>query len=123
MKRVYIAGKYSDDDIIKILANIRTGQQMAAFLMSEGFAVCCPFLDYQLALTQMGMYLTKAQFQANSMAWVDVSDALLVLPGWETSGGTKREIARAKQLGIPVFYSLTDLEEWDRGQRRAGSRL
>lgn len=112
MKRIYIAGKYNDKDIVSCLANIRRGIEMGAYLMQQGDAVYCPFLDYQFALTSQGSFLTKEQFQANSMAWVEVSDALLILPGWETSGGTKREIARAEDLGIPVFYDLEGLREW-----------
>lgn len=107
--RIYIAGKYNDSNIVDCLANIRRGIEMGALLVNGGYAVFCPFLDYQFAFTSHGSSLTKAQFQANSMAWVDVSDALLILPGWETSGGTKREIARAEELGIPVFYSLEEL--------------
>lgn len=114
MKRIYIAGKYNDSDIVSCLANIRRGIEMGALLTNRGYAVFCPFLDYQFALTSHGASLTKDQFQANSMAWVDVSDALLVLPGWETSGGTKREIARAESLGIPVFYCLGELDEWNK---------
>jgi len=114
LKRIYICGKYSDTDIIKILRNIRVGQEMAALLMRLGHAVFCPFLDYQIALNSIGGGLTKGQFQANSMAWVEVSDALYVIPGWETSGGTKREIAWAEELGIPVFYDLASLQEWAR---------
>jgi len=44
-----------------------------------------------------------------SMAWLDVSDAVLVLPKYRKSGGTNLEIARAKELGIPVFYSIEDI--------------
>ena len=48
--------------------------------------------------------LTKEEYQQNSLAWVDVCDEIWILKGWETSGGTIREIARAEELGIPVKY-------------------
>jgi hypothetical protein len=35
-------------------------------------------------------------------------DLVVVVPGWETSGGTLKEIAEAERLGIPVFYWLRD---------------
>lgn len=114
LKRIYIAGKYSDDDIIGCLANIKKGIEMAGLLIRMGYAVYCPFLDFQIGLTKHGNDLEKGDYQANSMAWVDVSDALLILDNWETSGGTKREIARAESLGIPVFYSLADMRVADR---------
>ncbi len=112
-KRIYIAGKYDDKDIVSCLSNIRKGLEMASLLMKKGYAVFCPFADFLYAFTSSGPYLSKNEFQDNSMAWVDVSDALLVLPGWETSGGTKREIARASDLGKPVFFTVEGLDEWN----------
>lgn len=113
MKRIYIAGKYNDTDIVKCLSNIRKGIDMAGKLMGMGFAVYCPFLDFQIGLTVNGSGFGKEVYQANSMAWVEVSNALLVLPGWETSGGTKREISRAQALGIPVFFDVEGVVEWN----------
>jgi hypothetical protein len=43
------------------------------------------------------------------MQWLEVSDAVLVVQGFERSTGTRREIARAGQLGIPVHFSFEDL--------------
>jgi len=116
--RVYVAGPYSADNVIDVLGNIRRGVALSAQLLAEGYAVFCPFLDFQLALTPYGAMLPKEAYQKNSMAWVDVSDAVLVLlPGWEKSGGVRREIERASELDIPVFYSLADLEKYARGKR------
>lgn len=112
MKRVYLAGKYSADNIIDCLSNINEGITCGAMLLSKGYAVFCPFLDHHFALTPYSPLLEKKHYQNNSMAWVDVSDALLIMPHSEGSKGVQREIERAKDLGIPVFYSLHDLDEW-----------
>lgn len=112
MKRIYIAGKYDDKDIVSCLSNIRRGIEMASLLMNEGYAVFCPFTDFLFSFTENGPKLDKAKYQANSMAWVDVSDAMILLPGWENSGGTKREIERASELGIPVFLTVEGLRVW-----------
>jgi hypothetical protein len=109
MKRIYIAGKYDDENIISCLANIRQGIEMAVKLAANGYAVYCPFLDFLFALVRGGAELDKQDFQKNSMAWVEVSDALLILDNWRTSNGTKREIARAEQLLIPIFYNIHEL--------------
>ena len=37
-------------------------------------------------------------------------DAVLVVPGWEKSSGTRAEIAEANACGIPVFYALEALQ-------------
>ena len=115
--KIYVAGPYSADNVIDILGNIRRGIDLSARLLAAGYSIFCPFLDFQFALTIYGGALTKADYQRNSMAWVDVSDAVLVsLPGWEKSRGTEREIERATSLRIPVFYSVTDLENYRRSK-------
>ena len=43
------------------------------------------------------------------MAWLEVSDAVVLVPGWEQSNGTKKEIEVAEKLGIPV-YSYDDFK-------------
>jgi len=44
------------------------------------------------------------------MAWLVVSDAVLVLPGWLNSKGTIAEVDKASRLSIPIFHSLDDLK-------------
>jgi hypothetical protein len=50
------------------------------------------------------------------MAWLDVSDAVLLLDGWERSKGTLVEIDRAKELDIPIFNNINGLELWAGGE-------
>jgi predicted Rossmann-fold nucleotide-binding protein len=54
--------------------------------------------------------LTVRHYQQYSMAWMEASDAVLVVPGSENSKGTAAEIARADQLMMPVYYSLEELK-------------
>lgn len=106
--KIYIAGPYSADNIIDVLANIKQGIEAGHKLISMGYAVFCPFLDYQFAFfNSPGNTLTKEQYQANSMEWVKVCDAILLLPGWEKSGGVKRELEVAGD--IPVFNSVEEI--------------
>ena len=105
MKRVYVAGPYSGDDVITILANIRRGIDLSLKIMKLGHAVYCPWLDWQFGtITE----LTKEQYQANSMAWVEVSDAVVLAEGWEKSRGTQMEIYRAAELNIPIYKTFDD---------------
>jgi len=109
MKRVYLAGRYSADNIIDMLRNIREGITTGAMLLNNGYAVFCPFLDYQFSLTFYGSVLQKKHYQDNSMAWVECCHAMYVMPHSEESRGVQREIARARELGIPVFFSMEEL--------------
>ncbi len=104
MKRVYIAGPISGGTL-ETLANIRRGLKAACRAIKLGHAVFSPHLDFQLNLVaEPGDVLSVAEYQDNSMAWLEVSNEVWVLPGYENSNGTKREIARAHELKIPVKY-------------------
>lgn len=110
MKRVYVAGSYSDNNVISILNNMRRGMRTGTEVLLAGYAPFVPWLDYQLQLMLRGdEKLTVDDYYNYSMAWLEVSDALLVLPNYENSKGTLAEIKRAEELGIPVVYSKGEL--------------
>jgi len=100
--RIYLVGKISDSDPLKFLSNIETGISYSAYLIKNGNDVYCPFLDYQY---RFFFTLTKEDFQRNSMSFLEHwAEQVWVLPDWENSEGTRKEIARAEELGIPVKY-------------------
>jgi len=117
IKRVYVAGLYSRNadgsvaDVIGVLNNIRAGQKASLEVLRNGFAVFCPWLDYQFALLDDDP-IEKEVYMQNSMAWLEVSDAVLVISGNGIGGGVDAEIEKAFDLCIPVFYSLGDLKAW-----------
>ena len=57
--------------------------------------------------------ITIEDYYQYSIAWLEVSDAILVVPGSEESKGTQKEIDRANELKIPVFYTIRDLVIWN----------
>lgn len=108
MKRVYVAGRYSAPNVIDALENIRRGERASAELLLKGYAVFCPWLDHQLFLQLRDDEKIDLQtIQNHSLAWLEVSDLVYVLKGWETSIGTKKEIELAQSLGIPVVFEET----------------
>lgn len=109
IKRVYVAGPYSADNVLEVLRNIGKGQKACANLFKLGFAPFCPWHDKSYVYDNPDETFTVPMFYEYSMAWLEVSDAVMVLPGYETSKGTLAEIKRAEELGIPVFYSEHDL--------------
>lgn len=113
MKRVYIAGPYSSDNIIQGLENIRSGMRMAAKLLQHGLAVFCPWLDHQLFLQlREGEEISLETIQAHSLAWLRAADAVLVLKGFQASKGTLAEMKAAYDIDKPVFFNPLDLYEW-----------
>lgn len=105
MKRVYVAGAYSADNVIGALNNMRRGMRKATEKFLEGWAPFCPWMDfhYQLMLRD-GEELTVDDYYQYSLAWLDVSDLLYVINGWENSKGTIAEIRRAQKLNIPIEF-------------------
>ena len=51
-----------------------------------------------------GEKLDVEAYYRYSMAWLEVSDAVFVLPNSENSKGTQAEIKRAEELNIPVYH-------------------
>lgn len=109
MKRVYVAGAYSADNVLDVLHNIGRVIEESADLLSAGYAPFCPWLDYQFAMCNR--LIPKQSFYEYSIAWLKVSQVVYVLGGWEKSIGTKKEIQLAEKLNIPVAYDLEELDE------------
>jgi hypothetical protein len=110
MKKVYVAGVCSSYTTIGTLTNIRKGMRLSTEVLLAGFAPFCPWFDHQFVYQlRDGEEISKQRYQQNSMVWLSCCDAVLLVPGWENSNGTRREVVEALHLGIPVFDSLTEL--------------
>jgi hypothetical protein len=102
--RIYVAGPYSADNVIDVLNNIQKGMSLCAQILKNGDAPFCPWLDYQFHFFEPT--LTVEDYYRYSMAWLEVSEEVWVLSTYRgsESKGTKAEIERATELGIPVRY-------------------
>ena len=114
MRRVYIAGPYSGSKITDCLDNMRRGMRAGVEVLMAGFAPWVPWHDFhhQLML-QEGETLSVEDYYEYSIAWLEVSDAVLILDGWEKSKGTLAEIDMARRLKIPIFTTIEDLKAWN----------
>ena len=105
-KVVYIAGALNSDAV----GYIKNMHRMIAFarqVRRYGFSVYVPCNDFLEGLVD-GQFDYPDYFD-NSQPILLRCDAVALTPGWESSKGTQREIALAKEKGIPVFETIEDL--------------
>ena len=109
MIRVYVAGCYSADNVLDVLKNIGRGEKACATIWKLGFAPFCPWHDksYQMEFCEEDFPVNK--FYDYSMAWLEVSDAVCVIGDIANSKGCAMELKRARELGLPIFYSIEAL--------------
>ena len=104
MVRIYVAGPYSANNVLGVLTNIKVGMRKCTELLLKGYAPFCPWTDFHYSLMTRGEEVISVEKYYNmSLAWMEVSQAVLLLPGYENSVGTIAEIKRAEELGIPIF--------------------
>lgn len=114
IQRVYVAGAYNADNVISVLGNMRRGMDLSYKVLKEGFSPFCPWLDYHFSLIGE---VSINEYYKFSMDWLRVSDAVLVVPeGVENSKGTQAELEEAKRLGIPIFFDLESLMEYNNNE-------
>lgn len=101
MRRVYIAGPYTQGDTA---INVRTALGAAQELLLAGWAPYVPHLTHFWHLVYPGPY---EHWAALGIVWLEVADALVRLPG--ESPGADREVAFARDHGIPVYDSVAAL--------------
>ena len=107
MKAIYVAGKLNDSNAINYLLNVSAMMETAEQVRLAGFAPFVPAVDLLMGI-KFG-YKNYEDYFDPSQAWLAKADGVFLTPGWSESPGTKREIALANSLGIPVFYDLDEM--------------
>jgi len=108
MKVIYIAGPFRGPNSWAIENNIRRAEALALEVWELGAAAICPHANtrfYQGAAPD-------TQWLKGDLAILDKCDAVMCTLDWTRSVGARGEVDRARELGIPVFYKLEDLEDW-----------
>ncbi|MAG39596.1 hypothetical protein CMI41_01330 [Candidatus Pacearchaeota archaeon] len=105
MEIVYIAGKYRDEFPFEIQQNIDKAKEIAKIVWASGHVALCPHLNS----AHFEGLNTEQHFITGTLALMRRCDSVLLVPGWETSEGTKGEIEDALKREIPVYLNV---EEW-----------
>ena len=98
--RVYVAGPYRAETVEAREANITRARLAGRSLRQMGFHVFIPHCN---AAHEDG-HAPDAHFLEEALAFMRLCDAVIVLPGWEASAGTRAEMEEAERLGIPVMH-------------------
>lgn len=123
--RIYIAGPISKGDLYH---NIKQANDACLTLLKKGFAPLCPHWscyaggpykeepldddwrrDFRILAVaeKLPHGTTHSDWLGMDLPWVEVSHAVLRLPG--ESEGADQEVAHAHKFGIPVCHSISEI--------------
>lgn len=100
--RVYIAGAYSKGDVAM---NVREAMLVADTLVTLGHIPHIPHLTHFWHMVSPKPYEFWLDYDMNFIdSW---ADCILRIDG--LSRGADKEVKRAKEIGMPVYYKISDI--------------
>lgn len=110
--RIYVAGPISTSG--EPGPNVHQAAQAAAELRLAGLMPFVPHVNLLLHLVRPDVPISL--WMEWDLSWLELCDGLLRLPGH--SRGADLEVARALELGLPVFDNVLDAITWGQAKRR-----
>ncbi len=106
--RVYIAGPYTPNDGKEEtrLANIHAASETAKLLLKLGHIPFCP----QTMTAGWEDICTYDDFLRMDLEWLRMCDAIVLLPGWQTSRGARMEHEEAQRQGLVIWDIAREIE-------------
>ena len=105
---IYIAGPYRNSDPVVKEQNILTARQYGEEIIRLGAAAIVPHNNFRY----YDGYAGEQFFLEATLRLMSVCDAVLVIPGYINSEGTKGEIVEARHLGIPIYFNVSDISKF-----------
>jgi len=99
--KVYIAGPYTPADGTEEtrLGNIRLASETGKFLLRLGHTPFCP----HTMTAGWEDECAYEDFLRMDLEWLRVCDAIVLLPGWQTSRGSQMEYDEARRQGLVIW--------------------
>ena len=104
---VYVAGPYRASTEFELIENIRRAEAVAIEVWKAGYIAFCPHKN----TAHFGGICEDKVWLESGLEFLDRSDALILVEGWEKSTGTVEEISFARKRKIPIFSSIKELRE------------
>ena len=101
---IYLAGPIRPKNGQTLRGNVEAAKTVALELWRGGYAVICPHANTDLPTELADKECEQSVWLNGDLEMVTRCDAMVVLPGWEASAGTKGEIQYAEARKIPVHY-------------------
>jgi len=101
---IYVSAPYSKGDVTE---NVRRACMVGNLILAKGHI---PFVPHLSHLWHIISPKTYQEWLDMDFAYIYRMDALIRVPG--DSSGADREVALAEKLGIPVYYSLSEIREF-----------
>lgn len=108
MKLVYVAGPFRGPNAWEVECNIRRAEALALEVWRLGVAAICPHANTRF----FSGAADDSVWLAGDIEILRRCDAILLVPGWSNSSGTRAEVKFAESNGIPIFTLVRDLKMW-----------
>lgn len=103
-KIIFIAGPVRGDGTREAKEkNIEVAKKYIQILINNNIPYYSPHLNIDQEILDLGNEASQLAWDMNA-EFLKRCDALGVLPGWESSSGTKMEIENATNKSLPIFY-------------------
>lgn len=112
MKVIYVAGPYTAPTDWERKMNIYRAEQVTAALWGIGYFALSPHMTTAF----FSGLCTEQVFIEGGLEFLRRSDMVVLVEGWERSGGTLGEIKEAIKLNIPIYggvHNFVDRTEID----------
>lgn len=101
---IYLAGSIRPKGNQTLEGNLLNAKSIALELWKKGYAVICPHANSDLPITLAEKEAESSVWLGGDLEFISRSDAVVVIPGWWQSEGTKGEILYAMSKHIPVHF-------------------
>lgn len=103
--RIFVSGPISAPTESEIIANAEIAQHIAYELIKKGHV---PFIPHLSVYTSYRDKISYEEWLAYDDVWLRQCEALFFI---EESSGANRELSRAREWGLQVFYNLDEVPD------------